>query len=211
MPHKNRKKIFALFLFCLLSVMMLITAGCTTEEDDTTYTISGEVDDDSGDVVESVTIKLTGDATSSATTDSDGTFSFSGAADGTYTLIPSLSGYTFNPVSKVVIIDGANVTDINFEATATGGSGTYSISGTVTGAVQSDVKVTLTSTGQSGTVMTDSDGTYTFANLVDALTYTVTPSRTGYSFVDKDSSASSSVTISAANAANVDFTSSLSD
>ncbi|MFA5322285.1 MAG: carboxypeptidase-like regulatory domain-containing protein [Smithella sp.] len=207
MPRKNRKRIFPLLLFCLLSVMLLIVSGCGVEEDDATYTISGEVDDDSGDAVASVTIKLTCDATSSPTTDSEGTFSFSGATDGTYTLIPSLSGYTFDPVSTVVIIDGANVTDINFVATATGGWDTYSISGTVTGEVQSDVKLTLSSTGQSGIVMTDSDGIYTFANLVDGLTYTVTPSRSGYIFTP----ASANVTLSGGNVTDTSFVSSLSD
>lgn len=205
MHRKKRKRIFARFLFCLLSVMMLITAGCTTEEDDTTYTISGAVSiDGTGDVLANATISLTGAANSSATTDSDGNFSFSSAANGTYTLIPSFSGYTFDPVSTVVVVSGANITDINFVATSTGGWDTYSISGTVTGEVQTDVKLTL-SGGASGTVMTNSDGTYTFDNLIDGYIYTVTPSRSGYTFDPEYRE----VTISGANAANIDFTSSL--
>lgn len=205
MHRKKRKRIFIRFLFCLLSVMMLITAGCTTEEDDTTYTISGAVSiDGTGDVLANATISLTGAANSSATTDSDGNFSFSSAANGTYTLIPSFSGYTFDPVSTVVVVSGANITDINFVATSTGGWDTYSISGTVTGEVQTEVKLTL-SGGASGTVMTNSDGTYTFDNLTDGYIYTVTPSRSGYTFDPEYRE----VTISGANAANIDFTSSL--
>lgn len=205
MPCKKRKRIFIRLLFCLLSVMLLIITGCSVEEDEATYTISGAVSiEGTGDALANATISLTGASNSSATNDTDGNFSFSGAANGTYTLIPSLSGYTFDPVSTVVVVSGANITDINFVATATGGWDTYSISGTVTGEVQADVKLTL-SGGASGTVMTNSDGTYTFDNLIDGYIYTVTPSCSGYTFdpVYRE------VTLSGANAVNIDFTSSL--
>lgn len=205
MYRKKRKRLFVRLLFGLLSVMLLITAGCTTEEDDPTYAISGAVSiEGTGDALAGVTISLTGAANASATTDSDGNFSLSSITDGTYTLTPSLSGYTFEPVSTVVVVSGANITDINFVATATGGWDTYSISGTVTGEVQTDVKLTL-SGGGSGTVMTNSDGTYTFNNLIDGYIYTVTPSRSGYTFDPEYRE----VTISGANAVNIDFTSSL--
>lgn len=202
----QKKRIFAQLLFCFLSVMFLIVVGCSINDDTTTtYTISGAATVyGTGDALANVTINLTGAANSSTTTDSDGNFSFSGAANGTYTLTPSLSEYTFNPVSAVVVISGANIADTNFVATSTGGADTYSISGTVTGEVQSDVKITL-SGGASGTVMTNSDGTYSFANVVgDGTTYRVTPYRSGYTF----DNAYQEFTIGGENAVNIDFTSS---
>ena len=117
------------------------------------------------------------------------------------TLTPSLSNYTFDPVSVVVIINGASITDTNFVATSTGGADTYSISGTITGAVQSDVKLTL-SGGATGSVMTGSDGTYSFANVIGGTTYIVTPSLSGYTFNPENSE----FTITSKDAANIDFT-----
>lgn len=47
-----------------------------------------------------VTMTLGSDASASTTTDSNGTYSFYVPAGGTYTVTPSLSGYTFSPVSQ---------------------------------------------------------------------------------------------------------------
>jgi len=199
----QKKKIYFGFLFCLLSAAFLIIAGCWGNDETTTYTVAGTVNVyGTGDALANVTVSATGSATSSTTTGSDGNFTLS-AANGTYTLTPSLANYTFDPVSTVVVVDGANITDTNFVATSTGGADTYGISGTVSGAVQSDVKLTL-SGGLSGTVMTGSDGTYSFGNVVGGTTYIVTPSRSGYSF----SPEYTEFTIGAANAANIDFVSS---
>jgi hypothetical protein len=59
-------------------------------------------------------------------------------------------------------------------------NGTYSISGTVSGAVQSGVTVNLTGTSSASTT-TASDGTYSFTGL-SAGSYTITPGKTGYTF-----------------------------
>ncbi len=201
----DQRRIFTQFLFCFLSFMLLIVVGCSINDDTaTTYTISGAATIyGTGDSLANVTINLTGAATSSTATNSNGAFSFTGAANGTYMLTPSLADYTFNPVSTVVIIDGANITDTNFVAMSTGGADTYSISGTITGYIQSDVKLTL-SGGTSGTVMTASDGTYSFANVEGGNTYIVTPSLSGYTFYP----VYREFTIGTENAANIDFTSS---
>ena len=185
-------------------MIFLIVGGCTSKDDTVTYTISGTVTVyGTGSDLNNVTINMTGSSTSSTTTASNGDFSFSGMSNGTYTLTPSLSNYTFNPVSIVVIIDGASITDTNFVATSTEGADTYSISGTITGAVQSGVKLTLSS-GATGTVMTGSDGTYSFANVIGGTTYIVTPSLSGYTFNPEYSE----FTITSKDAANIDFTSS---
>ncbi|MFZ1036247.1 MAG: carboxypeptidase-like regulatory domain-containing protein [Smithella sp.] len=200
----NQEKYFTPFLLSFIITIFLIISGCTSKDDTVTYTISVTVTVyGTGTELENVTINMTGSATSSTTTASNGDFSFSGMANGTYTLTPSLSNYTFNPVSTVVIIDGGSITDTNFVATSTEGADTYSISGTITGAVQSGVKLTLSS-GAKGTVMTGSDGTYSFANVIGGTTYIVTPSLSGYTFNPEYSE----FTITSEDAANIDFTSS---
>ena len=48
-------------------------------------------------------------------TDVNGKFSFTGLAAGTYTVTPSLAGYTFSPASyTLTTADGANASLSNF-------------------------------------------------------------------------------------------------
>ncbi|HQQ47114.1 MAG TPA: hypothetical protein PK747_06865, partial [Acidobacteriota bacterium] len=164
----------------------------------TTYSISGTV---SGATASGVTMSLTGASTATTTTATDGTYTFSGLSNGTYTVTPSKSGYTFSPTSTSVTISGANQTGKNFTATA---AATYSISGTVSGATASGVTMSLTGAAAASTT-TATDGTYTFSGLSNG-TYTVTPSKSGYTF----SPTSTSVTISGANQTGKNFTSTAS-
>jgi hypothetical protein len=80
---------------------------------------------------------------------------------------------------------------------------TYSISGTVTGAVQLGVNMILSDT-ISRITTTDSAGSYSFSSLIDGA-YTVTPNLSGYSFTPP----STTVTISGANVTGVDFVASV--
>jgi len=111
---------------------------------------------------------------------------------------PSLAGYTFTPTSLAVTISGANQTGKNFTSTAVT---TYSISGTVSGAVAAGVTMTLTGAA-SRTTTTDASGNYTFSSLANG-SYTVTPSLAGYTFTPT----SLAVTISGANQTGKNFTS----
>jgi hypothetical protein len=169
-----------------------------------TYSISGTVTSGGGPLA-GVTMTLSGAATGTTTTDSNGNYTFSNLANGNYTVTPSMTGYTFSPASRTVTISGANVTGQNFTGTPTGG-GTFSISGRVTvagGSVSLPLSgVTMTLSGAAtGTTTTNSNGNYTFSNLANG-NYTVTPSMTGYTF----SPASRTVTISGANVTGQNFT-----
>jgi N-acetylneuraminic acid mutarotase len=98
----------------LLGMMITLMAGCSSGGDGstaTTFAISGTI---SGVVYANITINLTSGVTNSTTTASDGTYSFTGLGNGTYTVTPVLKGYTFSPINQVVTISGANVTGQNF-------------------------------------------------------------------------------------------------
>ena len=83
-----------------------------------TYSISGKVVL-SGAGLSGVTVS---DGTRTATTDGSGNYTITGVPDAaTYTVTPSLSGYTFTPVSSPVPVMGVNVTGTNFTATLPGG------------------------------------------------------------------------------------------
>ena len=105
-------------------------ASCTTN-----CTISGNV---SGPANSGVAIALSGGPTSksNATTDSSGNYSFTGLTGGTYTVTPSLAGYTFNPSAPQVATSTSTTTQ-NFTETSTATvssiSGTVSYAGTKTG------------------------------------------------------------------------------
>ena len=82
-----------------------------------TYSISGTITPAAGG--SGAFVALTGPAAANTTTDSSGNYSFTGLANGTYTVTPSNSGYTFTPVNQSVTINSANQTSVNFTATVT--------------------------------------------------------------------------------------------
>jgi hypothetical protein len=168
-----------------------------------TYSISGTITQSGGGALSGVTVTLSGDATGTTTTDSNGNYSFTGLANGGYTITPSMTGYTFSPTSIGVTVNNADVSGRNFTATATLPPATYSISGTITqsgGGALSGVTVTL-SGDATGTTATDGSGTYTFSGLSNG-TYTVTPSGKGYTY----SPTSLPVTVNNADATGQNFT-----
>jgi hypothetical protein len=61
--------------------------------------ISGQVTAESSGLA-GVTVTLSGTISASTTTDADGNYSFPVPAGGTYTVTPSLAGYTFSPESQ---------------------------------------------------------------------------------------------------------------
>lgn len=82
------------------------------------YSISGKVTLN-GSGLSRVTITLKGAWSTTATTGSDGSYIFTGAQNGSYTITPSKSGYTFTPSSRSITVNNANVTVPDFTATQT--------------------------------------------------------------------------------------------
>ena len=172
---------------CVLSATFAVDTG--------DYSISGTV---SGDVTQGVTLTLSGAGYSTTTSGGDGTFQLAKLANGSYTVTPSLSGYTFTPLSRNIIVSGGSVSGCDFVATKN--PGIYSISGTISGGVQEGVTITL-SGALSSTALSDAYGTYNFTGLANG-DYTVTPEQSGYIFTPF----SQDVTIAGANQTGVLFT-----
>ncbi len=155
-----------------------------------TWTISGTL----SPAVSGVSVALTGAATQTVTTNASGAYTFSGLANGAYTVTPTLSGYTFTPVSQAVTVNGANQSAVNFSDVMQ----TWTISGTVSPAV-SGVSVALTGAATQ-TATTNASGAYTFSGLKNGA-YTVTPTLSGYTFTP----VSQAVTVNGANQSAVNF------
>ncbi len=82
-----------------------------------TYSVSGTITN-GGSALADVTVTLAGSSSSAATTDIGGKYSFSGLQDGSYTLTPGKTDYTFDPPTLAVTVNGANLSAKNFVATA---------------------------------------------------------------------------------------------
>ena len=169
----NMGRISTPVLLSFLIIMFMTVIGC--DKKPATSVISGTV---SGDLKKGITINLTGAATTSTTTDSNGNYSFTNQENGNYTVTPYLDGYTFSPTSTNVAVSGASVTGIDFTSTRSG----YGISGTVTGDVAANVTLTLDDLNLT-TTTTDSDGNYTLRSTdIANNTYIVKPYLAGYKF-----------------------------
>lgn len=143
-------------------------------------------------------VTITGPSSTVVTTDGAGQYLVTGLVNGTYTVTPSATGYTFTPASRTITISGASVSGANFTSVVIP---TYTISGNVSGAGGTIATVTL-SGASSNSTLTDASGNYSFANLYNGA-YSVTVARSGYTFTP----ASRNITISGANVTGANFTS----
>lgn len=73
-----------------------------------TYSISGKVSTTGGSGISGVTMGLSGTATKQTNTDGSGNYVFSGLSNGSYTVTPALTGYSFSPSNSSVTISGSN-------------------------------------------------------------------------------------------------------
>jgi uncharacterized repeat protein (TIGR03803 family) len=132
-----------------------------------------------GSPVPGVTITLAGSATATTTTDAGGQYVLAGLAKGgNYVVTPSLPGHVFTPQSHTL---GNITTDQVADFTAIRA---FEISGQVRDLNDTGVGgVTMTLTGsQAAVVATDANGHYAFTSLLEGGSYTVTPSRTSFTF-----------------------------
>jgi hypothetical protein len=171
-----------------------ITAVNFTATPIPTYSISGTVSPSGSGTV----LTLSGTSTGTATADGSGNYTFAGLLNGSYTVTPSKSGFTFTPVNRPVTINGANATAVNFTATVVT---TFSISGTVNPSLAGSGTLLTLSGGASGTVTADTSGNYSFGGLLNG-TYTVTPTKSGYTF----SPANQTVVINGGSFSAINFT-----
>jgi hypothetical protein len=148
-----------------------------------TFTITGTI---SGSGGSGATVRLTGTSTATTTASSSGAYTFSGLANGSYTVAPSKTGFIMTPTSQAVTISGASKT-ANFSAAQA-----FTISGTISGSGRSGATVTLTGAA-TATTTTNTSGVYSFS--VANGSYTVAPSNAGFVFTP----ASQAVTVSGAN------------
>jgi YD repeat-containing protein len=147
------------------------------------YSLTGSVKTSGGTPISSVTMTLSGKASSTTSTDVNGSYSLANLVNGSYTVTPSKTGCTFSPTNIPVTINGANVTGEDFTGNCPVTT-TYTISGKVTtsmGAAISGATMTL-SGAKTGTTTTNSTGNYSFTGLANG-SYNVKVTKTGYSFI----------------------------
>jgi len=182
---------------CLLILIFgVFVAGCAGPNNSYSpafqaYTLAGTITGGSG-----ATVTVSGAASATTTADASGNFSFSSLGNGSYTITPSKAGYSFTPANRAVTVNGANLTGVNFTATAI----TYSISGILSPSAGGSGATVILSGRSAATTIADSGGSYSFSGLVNG-SYTVTPSNTGYSFTPGNQT----VTINGANVSGVNF------
>lgn len=82
-----------------------------------TYSIAGQI---TGDVKEGIIINLKSgeEILLSSKTNADGSYSLNGIENGSYTVVPNLNEYVFNPPSYELTVKDENLTDIDFNVIA---------------------------------------------------------------------------------------------
>ena len=159
-----------------------------------TWSISGNI----GTTASGTTVTLSGATNANTSADGSGNYIFNNLSNGSYTVTPSNSGFTFNPTSLPVTLNGANASGVSFTATAIP---TFTISGTISPTnLGANVPVALSGLTTANTI-TDVNGNYTFANLKNG-NYGVMPSLSGESFTPTSQPAN----VNGASISNLNFT-----
>ncbi|OQA46765.1 MAG: Serine/threonine-protein kinase pkn1 [Firmicutes bacterium ADurb.Bin300] len=150
------------------------------------YWISGRITEN-GSAMAGVSVWILGSSIDTTlTTSSEGKFSISGLGNGTYTVTPTKSEYSFTPSNKNITIAKGN--DLSVDFTATKNVTEFNITGRVlesgTGLAGVSIRLVCTELGKEkdvAVVTTSSTGYYSFTGLQESL-YELTPSKTGYVF-----------------------------
>jgi hypothetical protein len=141
-----------------------------------TYTVSGTITPASLGNGAVITLSQSGTIISTTAADATGSYGFANVPNGTYTVTPAKSGVNFSPVSQGVTVSGGPATVAAF-------TGTTTISGTISPA-NSGAGTLVTLNGPNQLTMTttaNASGIYSFTGLQTG-SYTVTPSKAGYTF-----------------------------
>ena len=136
---------------------------------------------------------LSGAASATVTADASGNYSFTGLLNGSYTVTPSKTGFTFSPASQAATVSNANMTAVNFSTRYLQHLrhhqriGRERCHGELSGAARA-------------TVTADASGNYTFNGVTNG-PYTITPSKSGFGFAP----ASQNVTVASGQCLAVSF------
>lgn len=130
-----------------------------------THSISGNAG------VASATVAYSGTASGSVSADGSGNYTIPSLVDGSYTITPSKTGFTFSPANQGETVSGANITGVNFTALLN-----------ITGNTRVAGASVAYSGGASGTVTADGSGNFTISAVPIGTDYFLTPSKTGYTF-----------------------------
>ncbi len=154
----------------------------------TGLTISGKIRSSiTGLGIGGIEVELMGDGgfvAETTTTETDGSYTFTGLTSRTYNVAPTTAGYAYSPTVLEVRDLSADKTDADFTATPLTGL-------TISGKVRSSVtglgigSITVELSGDGGfattTTTTGTDGSYTFTGLTSR-TYNVAPTTAGYAY-----------------------------
>jgi hypothetical protein len=115
--HMKFSTTMLVLLLSMVTIVML--SGCGSFFSSETFTISGKITS-GGSPLSGVTVTLSGDGSGVVTTDGNGNYSFDVSNYSSYTITPSLAGYTFRPITRGVIITGLSGSGINFSGFGSG-------------------------------------------------------------------------------------------
>jgi plastocyanin len=121
----RHRRTYSIAVFCALTSVFLILNGCGDDDDGggvplkVTYSISGQTTLDNGSGLSGVTMALTGASSDNVITVASGNYAFTGLDNGSYTITPSRTGFTFSPTDNTQTVSGADITGVNFTVTAT--------------------------------------------------------------------------------------------
>ena len=189
----------------LFIALLALAAGCskdtsvTGDDSGGTHTVSGSVLYDSGSGIGDVYVNINGTTTMrgfdervsySVPSDASGKYIFTKIGNGTYTITPYKSDFTFNPASRQVMVNGINVSVASFTGipkpdTGPVGQDEYYIHGRITdsyGDGIGGISVGLAGNDLKMTAETSSRGVFQF-NKVPNGSYTIAPGKEGYTFI----------------------------
>ncbi len=144
------------------------------------FAINGRITNESGAGMSGVTVTLSGSQNTTAQTDNDGEYHFSGLpTSGVYHVTPTLTHYTMSPASLTLTTPTNDLA-----ADFSGAFNFFDIGGRVADAEGIPLSgVTIALSGSlSATVITGDDGNYFFPNLPADGDYAVAASRTSHAF-----------------------------